>query len=78
MTCTQCQHAGRRVIYLGLPMNLCSDVRCSCLWGFWSDVAMWLPVASYDAHDEPMWAFMPYDDWYPQALWRWLTKDWWE
>lgn len=59
-----------KVIYLGLPMRLCA---CSCLYGFWSFVADWLPIVSEDEGSEPVWAFMAYDGGYLRALWVWLT-----
>lgn len=61
-----------RVIYFGLPMWLCAGDDCHCVFGFWSAVAGWLPIASEDENGEPAFSFMPYDGWYLPALWLWL------
>lgn len=72
MNCPRCGTSAWRVIYLGLPMWLCPDDGCVTVFGFWSRVTAWLPIASYDEHGQPAFAFMPYEGWYLPALWLWL------
>jgi len=55
----------KKVIYMGLPMSLCSDGNCNCLWGFWSIV----PCCWFNG------CFMEYDGSYWEALWVWLRED---
>ena len=66
MACPSCQKEAQNVIYLGLPMHLCSDDNCATLWGFWSIV----PTFWFNG------VFMAYTGSYIVALWRWLTSDW--
>ena len=67
-SCPSCGFAAHRVIYLGFPMWFCSDLRCSILWGFWSYIAVLMPIPTEDG----MWCFYAYTDWYPFALFRWI------
>ena len=60
--CPRCDCEAHKVIYLGLPMKLCSDEPCRCLWGFWS----WVPVLWFNG------GFMEYEGSYWPALWHWL------
>lgn len=65
-TCPLCGAPPDKLMYLGLPMKLCSDERCSCLWGFWSFVAVHCQL------NDGGWMFVTYDRYWP-ALWAWLT-----
>lgn len=70
-TCPGCGGRADKVIYLGLPMRLCSDVDgCACLSGFWSFVAFAFPI-----HDGEHFAFMVYDGSYWSALRVWLMGE---
>lgn len=60
--CPSCGAKGFKVIYLGLPMKLCSDESCSCLWGFFSS-------AAFLSHNG---FFLPYEGSYLIALYHWL------
>lgn len=62
-SCPQCKGEPRRVLYLGFPMWLCD---CSCLFGFWSWVAVHLQV------EDGGWSFIAYEGSYLRALWHWL------
>jgi hypothetical protein len=73
MDCPLCKGAASRVIYVGLPMSICEDPGCACLFGFWSFVAPYVPP-TFDEDGEPVFAFTTYDDGYLRALWRWLTE----
>lgn len=73
MSCPLCKSDAHKVIYFGLPMRLCADDNCNCLFGFWSTLANWLPIASEDERGEPAFAFMSYEGSYVAALWAWLT-----
>lgn len=60
-------------MYLGLPMWLCDDEDCSCVWGFWSVIAAYLPIAGEDEYGEPAFAFVHLGERpYWPALWWWL------
>ena len=65
LLCPICPATGKKVIYFGFPMLLCSDRDCNCLWGFWS----WIPNLYFNG------AFMTYEGHYLPALWFWLTGD---
>lgn len=67
MTCPSCNSTAIRVIYLGAPMNFCTDADCATLWGVWS----WLPVL-FPITPEGGWVFFAYEGGYLPALWRWL------
>lgn len=61
--CPICRREGQRVICYGLPMWLCSDERCSCVFGFWEWVTRRLPFNGM---------FFVYGGFYPSALFAWL------
>lgn len=63
--CPLCGSDPVKVIYYGLPMLLCTEDFCSCLYGFWSFVAEFLPFNGY---------FYTYEGSYIKALYRWLTQ----
>jgi len=65
--CPQCQGSAFKVIYYGLPLKLCKDESCSCLFGFWHFIAYHLPFNGF---------FYIYEDNYFSALFRWLTTGW--
>ena len=65
MRCPTCRAKGYKVIYLALPMKLCSDDRCSTCWGFWS----WVPAMWFNG------MFMTYEGSYLVALCHWLFGD---
>lgn len=68
--CPMCGSYAHRVIYLGLPMWICDDDECSTLWGFFSIVAVWFPIANPYGY----FAFLSYKCSYPRALWHWLFQ----
>lgn len=41
MQCPNCDGSAMNVMYAGLPMRLCADEACGCLWGFWSWLLAW-------------------------------------
>jgi hypothetical protein len=53
-----------KVIYMGLPLRLCSDDLCNCVFGFWSWVMEVVPFNGI---------FMVYTSSYLPALWHWLS-----
>jgi hypothetical protein len=63
--CPLCGAEAWKVLYLGLPMHLCSDSGCSCGWGFWS----WIHHFHFDG-----W-FVRYSGSYWVALFRFLRGD---
>lgn len=63
--CPCCGDEGQRVIYMGLPMWLCSDGTCCTGWGFWS----FLPILHFTG------CFMAFEGSYWRALWAWLRND---
>lgn len=66
--CPACGEDACKVLFVGFPMLLCADSKCSCLWGIWSWVALIFPVSNEDGY----FAFMGYTGGYLPALWRWL------
>jgi len=63
--CPLCKSEGVKVIYMALPMKLCSEDHCNCLWGFWSDIStLWFTGV-----------FMEYKGAYLPALFHWLFGD---
>ncbi len=64
-SCLLCRSPSHKVIYFGFPMRLCSDIRCSCLFGFWERVTRYLPFNGM---------FFVYHGSYLPALWLWLTR----
>lgn len=62
--CPLCGGPSWKVIYFGLPVLICADEECSCMFGFWSRIASWLPYNGW---------MMTYDGAYLPALWHWLT-----
>lgn len=71
MICPLCGEDGAmKVIYCGLPVKLCANDRCNCMWGFWSKLAAAIPIATDDGY----FAFMAYEGSYLKALWHWLTN----
>lgn len=73
MNCPACQSEAVKVIYFGLPMKLCSDPQCCCLFGALSWVATVLPIPSTNEYGEPGWGFLAYEGGYLRALWHWLS-----
>jgi hypothetical protein len=62
--CPLCGEVGHKVIYMGLPLRLCTSEDCSAVWGFWVTLFLVLPFNGL---------FYCYDDMsYPKALWQWL------
>jgi hypothetical protein len=68
MKCPACGSEAMKVLYLGLPMKLCSNESCNCLFGFFSRVAVWIPIS-----DGECFCFLGYEGSYWKALWHWLT-----
>ena len=68
MACPLCGSQALKIIYLGLPMKLCEEPECSCIWGFWA----WVPV-KVQVNDGG-WSFYAYTGSYISGLWRWLTR----
>jgi hypothetical protein len=64
MSCPICAGPVRKVIYYGLPLRLCEDEECSCLFGFWFWLVEHLPFNGW---------MMVYEGAYGPALWHWLT-----
>lgn len=56
-----------KVLYMGFPMKFCHVDECKCLWGFWSFIAVWMPLAPHG-----YFTFMGYTGSYWLALWYWL------
>ena len=65
-----------RIIYYGLPVKLCKDTTCSCVFGFWDWIVDLLPN-NVDEDGVGCFAFMVYhpDDTYLTALWAWLKGE---
>lgn len=70
ISCPLCGASVYKVIYLGLPMLLCREEQCACLFGFWSWIANLLPIS-----DGEHFAFFAYSGHYMPALWAWLTQE---
>jgi hypothetical protein len=64
--CHFCGKSTTKVIYLGLPGNMCFD--CCALTG----LAAYAPKIETETDDGPAFKFMPYTGSYWLALWRWL------
>lgn len=70
MACPQCGSEPHRVLYAGLPLWLCPDEHCCCVWGFWDWVFVLAPfngVFFVYPHDRPFA--------YVRALWAWLRGE---
>lgn len=63
--CQLCGARAHKVICAGIPLKLCSNEDCNCVWGFWSWIFDLLPFNGY---------FMIYRKGYLDALWHWLTE----
>lgn len=69
--CPRCRNSGRfRVLYAGLPLWLCSDPDCHCVWGFWSSLFFMLPFNGAFFVYEPGRPFA-----YARALVAWLRGE---
>jgi len=66
-SCPICGKGHIKVIYFGLPVKLCEDEECSCMFGFWSHIAQYLPYNGW---------LMQYDGNYWIALYHWLKGSW--
>jgi len=65
MKCPLCkQEESYKIIYFGLPMFLCKNKECNCVWGFWSFITNFVGFNG--------WIFT-YEDSYWKALWHWLV-----
>lgn len=62
-TCPLCKSGPIKVIYYGLPVLLCENENCSCMFGFWSYVTDMFPFTG---------VMMGYEGSYWPALWHWL------
>lgn len=65
MKCDYCDNEMEKVIYLGLPMRLCSNEECNTVCGFWTFVLDFY----FDGY------FYYYEGNYLRALWDWFTED---
>lgn len=61
--CPICGKGHQNVIHGWLPMKICADDQCNCIWGVWS---WWLDVVPFNG-----W-LMVYRGNYFSALWRWI------
>ena len=64
--CPLCHSGAIKVIYYGLPFNLCENEECSCLWGFWYFLVGYLPFNGY---------MFGYSGSYWSAFWCWLFQN---
>jgi len=67
-TCPECGGPGTKVMYCGIPLKLCGDDDCACLWGFWQ----FLFVCLVPWNDGQGWVFIRYES-YWTCLWDFLT-----
>lgn len=61
--CPNCQAKADKVIYMGLPMSLCSNEDCHTVFGFWSWAMEYMPFNGW---------FAAYEGSYWRALLHWL------
>lgn len=62
--CPLCDSEALKAIYAGIPVLLCSNRGCNCVWGFWSKAMNLFPFNGW---------FLIYTGSYFHALWHWLT-----
>lgn len=55
-----------KAIYFGLPVRLCNDKNCSCMFGLFSEITQYLPFNGW---------MMSYTGSYFIALCHWLIGD---
>lgn len=67
--CPRCNSTGWRVLYAGIPLRLCPDPDCCCVWGFWSWLFFLLPFNGMFFVCRPG----PFS--YLRALWAWLRGE---
>lgn len=65
-SCPVCGSEYDKIIHGGLPMKLCKNENCSCIWGFWS---WWLNIVPFTG-----W-LIKYESSYWSALWFYLFGD---
>lgn len=64
MICINCQRdTADKAIYAGLPVRMCFADDCNTLWGFWSELMLYLPFNGW---------FYRYEGSYLVALYHWL------
>lgn len=66
--CPMCGGDATKALYAGIPVKLCCDMRCACLWGSFSNLVVLLAeLGLFDG-----W-FIRYNS-YWGAMWYFLTK----
>jgi hypothetical protein len=70
ITCPLCDGKATKAIYMGFPMKICNNLKCSCVWGIFSYIPVWFPVSPYGEF-----CFYKYEGNYFFALWNWLKND---
>ena len=63
--CPLCDSKPIKVIYYGLPCNLCENEQCNCLFGFWDFITDYLPFNG---------VFYAYKGSYFKALINWIME----
>lgn len=62
--CPACGKKTEKVLYMGVPMRLCTDkVKCSTVFGFWAFIMFIVPFNGM---------FLVYEGSYFSALWHFL------
>lgn len=69
--CPSCGSDGYKIIAGGLPIKLCMDTTCNTIWGFWSNVYVWI-LAPIDCFIKRRFSFMIYKGSYLKALRTWI------
>ena len=61
--CPLCKEDSYKIIYYGLPVRLCKNEQCNCMFGFWCIVMDFFPFNG---------VLFKYKESYIIALYRWL------
>ena len=67
--CPLCGSMGHKALVGPFPVRLCVDDACTCVWGFWSDIAPWV-YHFFTPSDDMGWCFTIYGGSYIRALFR--------
>lgn len=71
--CPLCEKdSGQKVIACGLPMILCVDESCNCLWGEpWATIYI-VVFSPLEGMFSDEFCFFAYEGSYLKALWHWM------
>lgn len=73
--CPMCKTSASKVIAAGLPMKLCDNSNCNCLWGEpWASIYTWFVCPLEGLFNEGF-SFMAYEGSYWEGLVAWWRNE---